>query len=1359
MNPIQAAISKISNVARQKFGDNQGWVQNNRISTQPLRQAFATPTDTAYTISRAFTGNPLTRQQYHQATQPIKQAYTKLPRPIQKLGEGFYEGSTVGLSNLDVQPSNNITEKLAYGVGYGASILNPLNPMNKIALGLKGTSAIRGTQQLLGKGASRLIAKGGASKILGLGVKGASQGLPYTTAYGALNLATRKPEDAGVGVLADVGIDATLGAIPVMGGLMKMTKGKGGVVAKQAQQVAKKVSGQYEVITNPESLSKAKTQIANRLAKQIETQELTPLAKKADEIIGDYQMSKEMYDSAKLAVDADRRVLAKDGKIRAFTQPDVKKLSASSQIESIIQEGRKSIGKPAEKSVKSIKQSIKQFADNLYTQMVDRYHPISLASKKAKKQLEVKGAVLRPEHDPEVLVRRLTGAGSIADTQYRRELKPIIDKLDQFGISKDDMDVYLAHKRIAGFGDVGREIYGADPVKSQSIINAIEAKYGEPVKSVADELYLYQDKALKELADSGFLSPEAFQVIKSQNPNYAPLYRVMDEMDNYLGVPTRKTMQGTSPIEKIKGSDRQIISPVESIIANTFRNRAAIEKNRVAQSIIRLQEIAPELGFKKVDKSASDTITIWDKGRKEFWEVGEEIASTAKGLNEENMNTLLKIFTAPASLLRQGATGRNPEFMIPNIIRDQLDASITSKYGYIPFVDYLSGLKSMISNDEVFKRWERSGAKIDLGEMSGRKSIQASFDTVKKKRGLFSWLGGMLDTMGKYSEQPTRVGLFKKAYQKTGNELLSMMESRDATVDFARMGTKMKVANSVIPFLNVGVQGFDKLIRATKNNPSKVLALASFYGILPSVSSTLYNVMYHPQEFAEVPQYEKDANFVFIKGRNKNGTVDYFTIPKGNVIPLIANPTEHFISYMAETDSDSFSKFAVKFLSSALPIVGDGSTVKEVAIKTIGSNLPQLIKPATEALLNRSFYKYDANKEEAKEIVPYYLKDKPEYKQDYEFTPKMYKAIGAVINVSPLLIKNTMEGYLAGYAKIPAQIIQIMSDISDGKQTNPNDITLLRRFMKQTYDTGTPKQNIKLPVPPLLERISSTVEASDGSLNSVAEDSKNKEFTGSENLKRLDADIKKVESYVKKGLLSEDAGEIKKDSLMKSYGGTVEELEQYKKNELAKSALITQQEKIKELNAKTATTQFAQAKKNKDAFTLANSIYNNNKLTEEMKTDLLSKLPINKQDLEYYQVAKENNDIKQIWVNEEIAKMNTKGAKEVDIAKWLVAHRREVGGNAIVTAGILKQLVEDGVISSSTSRSISDIDQKTGKIKLKTKGKSKKAKIKKIKTPKLSAKLPKRKKIKIAKIKMNKFKSLQSPKFAKIKTRSSKNLT
>ena len=67
----------------------------------------------------------------------------------------------------------------------------------------------------------------------------------------------------------------------------------------------------------------------------------------------------------------------------------------------------------------------------------------------------------------------------------------------------------------------------------------------------------------------------------------------------------------------------------------------------------------------------------------------------------------------------------------------------------------------------TYEGLDRKGKKTK-GEMSGKKSIQASFDTANKKKGLFSFLGGSLDTLGKYSEVPTRVGLFKKA---EGNKL------------------------------------------------------------------------------------------------------------------------------------------------------------------------------------------------------------------------------------------------------------------------------------------------------------------------------------------------------------------------------------------------------------------------------------------------------------------------------------------------------------------------------------------------------------------------------------------------------------
>lgn len=744
-------------------------------------------------------------------------------------------------------------------------------------------------------------------------------------------------------------------------------------------------------------------------------------------------------------------------------------------LEDIISQGRKQIKTGGGKEDK---RSIGQAVKDVYTQWVDRYNPIVQASRKTKNSLKIKGAELRPEYDPEYLVRRLTGAGGIADTRFRQELEPIIKRLDELKIDKLDFDTYMANRRIAGFGTANREIYGADPAKAKQIVQALETKYGPEISGMADQFYQYQNKGFQEMVDAGFISPEAAKTIRSQNPDYSPLYRAMDEVNDYLGLPTRKTMQGTQPIARIKGSTRAIESPIESIIGNTFSQRAAIEKNRVAKSIVDLQSIT-DLGFSKAKESGGDTITVWRNGQKEYWKVGQEIANVAKGTNEESMNMILKIIQKPASLLRQGATGRNPEFMLPNIVRDQLDAGITSKYGYIPFVDYVSGLKSMLTNDDIYKKWERSGAKIDLGELSGKKSIAKYFDEKTHKKNLAGWLGAGLDIMGKYSEQPTRVGLFKKAYQKTGNEMLSMMESRDATVDFARMGSKMKTANSIIPFLNVGVQGFDKLIRSVKNNPGRVAVMMGIYGAGPQIASTLYNVTNYPEEYQEIPQYEKDSNFILIKGRTEKGTVEYIKIPKGNVLPVVANPVQSFLDYAYQTDAQSFGEMATNLLSETLPVLSAGSSLKEVAVKTIGSNLPQAIKPLAENLLNKSFYKYDAKKEQSKDIVPYYLQNRPAYMQKYDFTPQMYQKIGAVLNVSPLQVQNLMEGYLAGYTKIPAQVTEMLYKSSRGESINTNDKTLLRRFVSETYPSNSAPPAKKPQAPGIMERITGKTKAAE----------------------------------------------------------------------------------------------------------------------------------------------------------------------------------------------------------------------------------------------------------------------------------------
>lgn len=903
----------------------------------------------------------------------------------------------------------------------------------------------------------------------------------------------------------------------------------------------------------------------------------------------------------------------------------------------IITEARKEIGETKEKKAPTIR----KIADDLYTQWVNRFAPVERASTFVKDTLKTQGAELRPENDPQYLLRRFTGAGGIATARFKNELKPVIDQLEKLKIDKLDMDVYLKAKRDIGLAD--RNIYGSDSNQASARVVALMEKY-PGIDEISGQLYKYQNDGFKEMIDAGFLSKESGDIIKQQNPDYVPFQRVMDDLDNYLGVPSNKLQQGTQPIQKIKGSKRQIESPIESIIANTFKQRAAIEKNRVAKSIVDLQKIVPDIGFEQVKKSTPETITVWRDGEKEFWKVGTDIADTVKATNEESINTLLQIFQAPASLLRQGATGRNPDFLIPNIIKDQFDAAIASKYGYIPFVDFVSGFRSMLGNDDIYKRWESSGAKIDLGELSGRKSIKQSFDQATKRKGLFDWLVTGLDALGTLSEVPTRVGLFKRAYKKTGNELIAALESRDSTVDFARMGSKMKIANSIIPFLNVGVQGFDKLIRQSKSNPGKLALNAGLFAGIPAITTTLYNLNNYSEEYAEIPQFVKDSNFVIVMGRNEDGTVDYFTLPKGNIAPLITNPLENFLAYAYGQNDQSFGEFTTRFISSALPVVGDGSSVKEIATKTIGQNLPQLIKPPIESLLNRSFYKYDRKKEQSKEIVPTYLNKKEPHRRHYEWTPTLYKKVGAVLNVSPLSVQHLAESYLAGYIKVPNQIIGMLEGVANGKEIRKNDIPIGRRFFSTTFPTSPKREVVRTQKEtPFWQRVTGKVSESEKTSPLIT--------------KEIRDEIKEKVKY------SEEVSQ--------------QELE---------TAYLNQPLTMPQSN------RYEKSKRDGELYSSLSTIDTNEYLTEQQKTALkgkvASELGKTPQDLQIYSVAKEDNDSKTMYAYDQIEKSTSFD----DTMSYLVNGRKPINGKILVSDGVINNLVADGVIPYALGKDIKDID-------------------------------------------------------------------
>jgi len=716
------------------------------------------------------------------------------------------------------------------------------------------------------------------------------------------------------------------------------------------------------------------------------------------------------------------------------------------------------------------KSSVRKGLDSAYTMWVNAWHPVESYADKIQK---ASGVNIPVEKGVKYNIKKYLGSGGIAKLRHEKVLKPILAEVQD--IPRDLFEGYLMAKRELGFEEAGRKIEGVDPDLARRAIAEMHEMLGvdrvKKLDETINKLYAYQDAGLQKLRDAGFIDDATYEAIKSRNIDYIPYKRVMDMVDEVLGI-SNSVQVSTKPdmLREIKGSDRLIQSPLESIIADTYKIEALVAKNDFVNSFVKLKDYFDDGTIKALKGKTFDknTISVWRNGVKEIYQVEPEIEAVVKGLDQESLDIVARLSANITGVFRQGQTGRNIDFMIPNIVKDQFDAAVNAKYGYMPFVDYMRGLVHLINydfrgGDKLVEDWLRAGGDQVYRRIASKSSVEEGIaEGIGRSgiKGMKDSIVKVLDFMGRYSETPTRLGVVRKAYKATGSMAEAVLESREATVDFARMGTKMRVANAYIPFLNPSVQGFDKMLRVAKNNPKRFAFVLAAYGGLPATLTSLYNNAFHGQEYAKVPDWEKENNFIIMTGEEINGKPGYLKIPKGNTIPYVANPVDYFITHLYKNDQQSFQSLLTLMLTGALPVIGDGGTAEEVASRTLGNIIPQPIKPPTEAMANYDFFKVGPIDSKGMQFR------QPEYRFK-ENTPDIYKKIGKKLGLSPLRVEKVLEGYLASGAKTPADLQEILSDISQGKDVDVNMVPVLRRFIGNYEDFN--KAKVNKPKVPIIE--------------------------------------------------------------------------------------------------------------------------------------------------------------------------------------------------------------------------------------------------------------------------------------------------
>lgn len=577
-------------------------------------------------------------------------------------------------------------------------------------------------------------------------------------------------------------------------------------------------------------------------------------------------------------------------------------------------------------------------------------------------------------------------------------------------------------------------------------------------KSAAKDIHRFQDYILAELVNNGILKPETYHLLRNKYPNYVPFFRDFsaESMDGFFSS-SKGFVNVANPIKRFKGSTRDIIDPLESIVKNTYQFYNAIERNHVGVTFAKLAKkpgigtIVEEVRGNRPAKSTDNTFSVWVKGKKVVYETTPELAQTMKMMNKDTSNFITKILQYPASWLRAGSTV-TAGFAITNALRDTISAGVFSKHGFLPVVDTFRGLAHFLKKDQLYWDYVKSGGahaamvSLDRDYLSGhlRELFSRKSTLSKVVRNPIE----VLRAISEATEVATRLGEFSNARKgytglysrltKTNLNPKSLGEasiaSRDITIDFSRTGTHTKTANKVVAFFNATVQGGDKLVRAWRDDPKGMTIKSTLFITLPTIA--LWYLNKDNTAYQELPQWEKDT---------------FFHIPAGDKFIKIPKPFELGLLY-----GTTFERMLQYFDDKSTGRNGVG--FKGLGDRTIDTLLPDVLPTALSPIWE---WWSNYSKFRQRNIVPQSQEKLPDKLQYGSNTSMVARKIGDTFNVSPYKVDNTIMGYGGNLARLGLDITDAIGGANEKRPTKGvTELPEIRRFFAKPYQSSDSVQRV-----------------------------------------------------------------------------------------------------------------------------------------------------------------------------------------------------------------------------------------------------------------------------------------------------------
>jgi hypothetical protein len=620
----------------------------------------------------------------------------------------------------------------------------------------------------------------------------------------------------------------------------------------------------------------------------------------------------------------------------------------------------------------------------------------------------VKAEITRKNGGTETLYRSTKGTSMVDVAQALNKAKLSSD------VEQENMfTLYVAGKRAQQVG--WDKLNFSSPKQAKAEYDAVIARLNindTAKKAFEEAAKLYQEYnagLLDFLAQTGALSDKKVAELKAIS--YVPFYRVNNNGEVQLMVDKERpvriaNIKDQPQLKELIGGNTAILPIFTSAAQNTFmltgmglRNQAVKETSFMLQKLGIASRVSSGNG-----PTGANVVRFFKKGEPYYALIdtdaygvpAELIVRGMEGI-KTTLPAVIKLMGIPANILRSFVV-RNPAYAVRQIIRDPLNAWMTTGTDAVPVLSSMKELAKMVAGRSDAERKLMETGAISSNVYSGDDQDMAKFlkDMSAGKSG-WDKATAMLDTFALQGDAATRAVIYKDSLAKGMSEQEALLRTLES-MNFSRRGVSpsMQALSTLIPFFNAQVQGLDVIYRAMKGDMpySQQLDIRGKMvrrGLMLAAGTIAYAAMMEDDEaYKRAKPEERLANwFVYVPGIDEPVRVP---IPFEMGFLFKALPEAVYAMAMQDNKTDA----ALNGLS-------------KLAMQTVPLALPQAVKPLTEAVLGKSFYSGDIESVREKDVRA---------TQRYRDTStELAKTIGAVtgnVGLSPITIDYLIRGYTGG---------------------------------------------------------------------------------------------------------------------------------------------------------------------------------------------------------------------------------------------------------------------------------------------------------------------------------------------------------